>query len=343
MLFEKLHNKEIILAKRSTGMPQLDNFQIVETQLCANENKNDVLIRNRWFRVSISTRLMMSEEAETVKGIPFPPLAIGDTLADAAIGQVINAPTESHLKPGDYVLHSCGWRDFAMVEQGDCIFLGTEIHDPAAYLGHGWTAFAALTQGIQIHRGDVVFISSGAGAIGSMAAQIARKMGATFIIGSTGSQDKVAWMKQVLKYDEVIIRGNAPISEQLHRCAPDGIDVFVDIVGGEQLEAAVSQAREGARLVLLGALSAELADKESTKFSPVEIDSFSLIVKGITMRGYSADRNPEVFSEWVTCLYDSTWDDMVFPSTLFKGLKSAPLALQAACSGRACGVVIVEV
>lgn len=342
MLFEKRHNREIRLVKRSTGMPQPDNFQIVETPLCADEN-NDVLIRNCWFRVSISTRLMMSEEATAVEGIPFPPIAPGDTLADAAIGQVISAPTNSHLKPGDYVLHSCGWREFATVNQESCTYLGTTIHHPAAYLGHGWTAYAALTKGIQIRQDDVVFISSGAGAIGSMAAQIARKLGATRIIGSTGSSDKVEWMKETLKYDEVIIRGEGSVSEQLHKYALGGIDVFVDIVGGEQLAAAISQSREGARLVLLGALSAELADKESTKFAPVEIDSFSLIVKGVTMRGYSADTNPEIFSEWVTHLDEPEWSDITFPSTLFQGLESAPLALQAACSGKARGVVIVEI
>ncbi len=342
MLFEKLQNREIRLIKRSVGIPQPNSFEIVETALHANENK-DVLILNRWFRVSISTRLMMSEEAETVKGIPFPPIAIGDTLADAAIGQVISSPADSQLKPGDYVLHDCGWREFALVDQQHCTFLGTEIQHPAAYLGHGWTAYAALSQAIQVHPDDVVFISSGAGAIGSMAAQIARKLGATRIIGSTGSLDKVEWMKQELQYDEVIIRGDTSISDQLQQYAPDGIDVFVDIVGGEQLEAAVSQAREGARLVLLGALSAELADQQSTKFSPVEIDSFALIVKGITIRGYSADSNPEIFSEWLTRLDDSEWAGITFTSTLFKGLESAPLALQAACSGQARGVVIVEV
>ena len=342
MLFEKQQNREIRLIKRSTGMPQAENFQLVETPLLADKN-SDVVIHNRWFRVSISTRLMMSEEAEAVEGIPFPPIAIGDTLADAAIGQVLSAPEGSHLQPGDYVLHSYGWREFAAVKQENCVFLGKTIHHPAAYLGHGWTAYAALSKGIQIHDGDVVFISSGAGAIGSMAAQIARKMGATKIIGSTGSEDKIEWMKNVLHYDEVIVRGKGSMAEQLHKAAPDGIDVFVDIVGGEQLEAAVSQTREGARLVLLGALSAELADKKSTKIAPVEIDSFSLILKGVTLRGYSADSNPEIFSEWVTRLDDPAWAGITFASTQFTGLSSAPLALQAACTGKAHGVVIVEI
>ena len=340
MLPENIHNREIRLSLRSHGMPNQNNFALVELPLPASQ-ADKVLVKNRWFRVSISTRLMMSVEAEEVKGIPFPPLKIGDTLADAAIGQVIEAPTESGLTPGDFVMHPYGWREFASVDSQQCVALGKEIHDPAAYLGHGWTAYAALTQGIQIRNGDTVFVSSGAGAIGSMAGQIARLLGASKVIGSTGSADKAHWMREQLGYDATIERGKGTIVAQLQLSAPQGIDVFVDIVGGEQLEAAVSQAREHARYVLLGALSAELADKQSTKIAPVEIDSFALIVKGVTLKGYSADENPEVFNRWIDQLDHSDWKGIHFASSLYQGLDSAPQALADACSGKARGVVIV--
>lgn len=334
-------NRKINLLKRSSGMPGPANFTIVEQDELA-WGANQVLVRNRWFRVSISTRLMMSEEAESVKGIPFPPINVGDTLADAAIGQVVSAPADSGLQPGEFVLHPLGWREYAVVNVGDCTRLGTRQPNPAACLGHGWTAYAALTRATQVKPGDVVFVSSGAGAIGSMAGQIARKLGASRVIGSTGTPDKARWMKQTLGYDEVILRGEGSISEQLHRYAPDGIDVFIDIVGGEQLEAAVSHTREGARLVLLGALSAELANAKSTKYAPVEIDAFALIVKGVTLRGYSADENPEVFAEWLACVSQPSWADIEFPVTRFTGLETAPLALEETCSGKARGLVLVE-
>ena len=61
--------------------------------------------------------------------------------------------------------------------------------EPAAYLGHGWTAYAALTRGTHVNRGDTVFVSSGAGAIGSMAGQIARRLGAGRVIGSTSTPE----------------------------------------------------------------------------------------------------------------------------------------------------------
>ncbi|QPS88445.1 NADP-dependent oxidoreductase [Serratia plymuthica] len=340
MVFATQHNRKINLLKRSSGMPGPDNFEIIEHPDIAC-GENEILVRNCWFRVSISTRLMMSEEAESVKGIPFPPINIGDTLADAAIGEIVSAPAASGLQPGEFVLHPFGWREYAAVDIGLCTRLGNKLINPAAYLGHGWTAYAALTRATQVKPDDVVFVSSGAGAIGSMAGQIARKLGAKRVIGSTGTPEKASWMKRELGYDEVIIRGDGTISDQLHRYAPDGIDIFIDIVGGEQLEAAVSHTREGARIVLLGALSAELADATSTKYAPVEIDAFAIIVKGITMRGYSADENPEVFAEWLSCLSQPSWADIEFPVTRFKGLESAPLALKETCSGKARGLVLV--
>ncbi|MCA1177819.1 MULTISPECIES: MDR family NADP-dependent oxidoreductase [unclassified Pantoea] len=340
MLPENIRSREIRLAQRSHGMPTRDNFNVVETTLIQPPG-NQVLVKNHWFRVSISTRLMMSVEAEVVKGIPFPPLQIGDTLADAAIGEVMSAPAGSDLSVGDLVMHPYGWREFAWVEQQQCVLLGKTLLNPAAWLGHGWTAYAALTRGISVHDGDTVFVSSGAGAIGSMAGQIARRLGATRIIGSTGSAEKAAWMRQQLGYDATIERGKGSIAEQLRHAAPDGIDVLVDIVGGEQLAAAVSQAREHARYVLLGALSAELATSHSSKIAPVEIDGFDLIVKGVTLKGYSADEHPEAFGEWLQQLTNPGWQDLHFASSTYQGLDSAPQALADACSGKARGVVIV--
>ncbi|MGC1549253.1 MAG: NADP-dependent oxidoreductase, partial [Rhodanobacter sp.] len=244
-------------------MPRPEHFEIVETTLQLPA-AHEVLVRNRWFRVSVSTRLMMSEGIDDIKGIPFPPLKPGDTLADGAIGEVVWAPADSTLQCGDLVSHRLGWREYATISVSECVPLRTSEVNPVAYLGHGWTAYAALTRGVQVRQGDTVFVSSGAGAIGSMAGQIARKLGAGKIIGSTGSQDKALWMKTELGYDEVVIRSTKPFAQQLADVAPDGIDVYVDIVGGEQLQAAAAMAREGARFVLLGALTAELAARDST-------------------------------------------------------------------------------
>jgi NADPH-dependent curcumin reductase CurA len=336
-------SQQVKLAAHPEGKLRSTDFILAETAL-PSLAPHQVLLRNRWFRISVSTRLMASRDAKEIKGIPFPALRPGDALADGAIGEVIAATPESGLKVGDTVSHSLGWRDYAVADARQCTVLPRERLDPAAYLGHGWTAYAALTRGTHINRGDTVLVSSGAGAIGSMAGQIARRLGAGRVIGSTGSPGKVEWMKHELGYDAVIVRDGRPFAAQLAEAAPDGIDVFVDMVGGEQLTAAVSQAREGARFVILGALIAELNAQGSSAIAPTEIDSFQLPIKGITLHGYSAcEDDPGAFAEWMQRLDEWRHEGTVcLPATIFKGLDNAPKALQEACEGKLKGVVLVE-
>jgi NADPH-dependent curcumin reductase CurA len=301
-------------------------------------------VRNRWFRVSISTRLMANAEATQVKGIPFPPLRPGDTLADAAIGEVIAAGPGSRLPVGSLVMHALGWRELAVVDADQCTLVERDGFDPAAWLGHGWTAYAALTAGIQIERGDTVFVTSGAGAIGSMAGQIARLLGATRVIGSTSTSAKADWMQTELGYDAVVTRDGGPIREQLAAAAPDGIDAIVDMMGGEQLAAALDLASDGARCVLLGALTAELNPHSATLKAPVELDTFQLIFKGVTLRGFSADEEaPEMFDDWLRQVKIWQRDGSIrLAHTIVKGIEQAPSALQQACAGRLKGLVLVE-
>jgi len=336
-------SRQVTLAAHPEGRLQSADFAVTETPL-PPLRAGQALLRNRWFRVSVSTRLMASRQAKAIKGIPFPPLNLGDALSDGAIGEVVATTPESDLQMGDTVLHPWGWRDYAVVDAQHCRVIKNTSIEPAAYLGHGWTAYAALTRGIQIKRGDRVLVTSGAGAIGSMAAQIVRKLGAARVIGSTGSPDKIAWMKQELGYDEVIVRGDRSFLDQLAKAAPDGIDVCVDMVGGEQLGAALSLAREHARFVILGALIAELHAERSSSIAPVEIDTFRLPIMGITLRGYSADEaDAGAFDEWLSCLGGWQRDGgILLPSTTFHGLEKASVALEMACEGRLKGVVLIE-
>ncbi|MFD2883651.1 zinc-binding dehydrogenase [Pseudomonas lini] len=112
-------------------------------------------------------------------------------------------------------------------------------------------------------------------------------------------------MQAELGYDAVVTRDGGSVREQLAKVAPDGIDVIVDMVGGEQLAAALEIARHGARCVLLGAVSAELNPHNATLKALVELDTFQLILRGVTMRGFSADEEaPEMFDAWIRQLAD---------------------------------------
>jgi len=176
-----------------------------------------------------------------------------------------------------------------------------------------------------------------------MAGQIARLLGAHRVIGSTGSQEKANRLVRELGYDAAVIRGAESIARQLAKAAPNGIDVVIDNVGGEQLQAAVAAAREGARVVVMGALSGQLAKEGTGRTAPVQLDSFQLLLKKITLRGYSADDDPDLRQEWTNRF--SQWlrsGSITFPHVISKGIDSAPDVLQRVAEGRYFGTVIVE-
>lgn len=334
--------REIRLKTCAIGLPRADDFEIVDVPR-PDPRSDEVLLRNRYSRISASLRMMISEAASDVPGVPFPALRPGDTLAEEALGEVVSAPMGSGLVPGDLVLHSLGYREYAAVPLSDCVHVGTPLPQDAAHLSHGWTAYAALTQGVQILADDTVFVTSGAGAIGSMAGQIARLLGAGKIIGSTGSKEKAQRMVEELGYDAAVIRGVGPIGDQLMEVAPGGLDVVLDSVGGEQLKAAVGAARQGARFVIVGALSGQLASGGTGRIAPVELDSFQLLLKKLTMRGYSADDDPDVRAEWTQRF--AAWlqsGDISFPHVVVTGIEAGPEAIQAVAEGKYFGTVLMK-
>jgi hypothetical protein len=107
----------------------------------------------------------------------------------------------------------------------------------------------------QIRAGDAVFVSGAAGAVGSLVGQIARLCGASLVVGSAGSAEKVAYLTERLGFDAAFNYKDGPVGDQLAKAAPDGIDVYFDNVGGDQLEAAFTALRPFGRVAACGAIS----------------------------------------------------------------------------------------
>ncbi|WP_343234584.1 zinc-binding dehydrogenase [Streptomyces sp. ICC1] len=248
------------------------------------------------------------------------------------------------MRPGELVSHMLGWREYALVAAAGCTPLGDALPDPVAHLAQGSAPYGALTRLAAIRPGDSVLVTGAAGAVGTLAGQTARLLGAGRVIGTTGSPDKAERLVAELGYDAVVLRGAArPFAERLAGAAPGGIDVLLDTVGGEQLAAAVGAARQGARFAPVGALSGQLAAGRAGGSAPVEIDAFRLVVKGISLRGYSGADHPDVEEEWTGRF--GAWlraGDIRFPHVRIPGIDSAPRALQELVEGRHFGAVVVE-
>lgn len=178
-----------------------------------------------------------------------------------------------------------------------------------------------------------------------MAGRIAHLLGAGRVIGSTGSPAKAERMTDGLGYDAVVLRTpEDSLSDRLAEAAPEGIDVFVDMVGGEQLRAAVRAARPGARFALVGTLAGQLSVDGGGATAPVELDTFQLVVKRITLRGITGQDHQEVHAEWIRTF--GGWlrsGEITFPHVRIAGMDEAPAALHALMAGQHLGTVVVEV
>ncbi|MHA3790839.1 MDR family NADP-dependent oxidoreductase [Sphingomonas sp. YL-JM2C] len=335
-------SREVRLARTHAGLPAPGDFEIVSVPRPAAAG--EVLVRNLCFLVSASLRQMILKGASDEKGVPFPAIRTGEALRGEALGEVIAAPGDSGFSSGDLVVHFLGWRDYAVVPVTQCRKVRDDLPDRAAHLGHGWTAYAALTRGVAVRPGDTVFISSGGGAIGSMAAQVARLLGAARIIGSTSTREKADRLVSELGYDAAVHRDGPPILQQLSEAAPEGLDVFLDNVGGEQFQAGVAACREGGRVVVLGTLSQQLAAEDSGNSMPVPLDSTHILMKRLLIRGYSADDDPDARQEWERHLGDRLRSGQIrFPHVVVEGLAEAPRALERTIRGGYLGTVIVKI
>ncbi|MFC1403466.1 MULTISPECIES: NADP-dependent oxidoreductase [Streptacidiphilus] len=331
--------REVRLAAVPKGLPALEHFAVVTAPL-PEPTGGQVLVRNRYFVVFPGLRTLIGGE---VDGLPLPQLLSGDPLFGPAVGEVVAAPAGSPLRVGDQVAHMFGWREYALVSDGECTPLDGTLPDPVAYLSPGSAAYGALTRLAEVRPGDTVLVTGAAGAVGSMAGQIARLLGAGRVIGSTGSPRKAERLVSELGYDAVVLRGSGPVADQLAKAAPEGIDVLLDTVGGEQLTAAVGAARQGARFALVGAMSGQMSAQRAGGSAPVEIDSYRLVVRGVSLRGYSGADHPGVEAEWLGRF--GGWlrtGEIRFPHARIAGIDRAPLALQEMIEGRHFGAVVVE-
>jgi NADPH-dependent curcumin reductase CurA len=244
-------SREIRLASRPSGEPQPADFDLAEAEV-REPAEGELVVRNTFMSVDPYMRGRMDDRPSYV-----PPFELGKPLAGGAVGEVVASRVEG-LEVGDTVLHDLGWREYALLPASRARKLDTSVAPPSAYLGvlgmPGLTAYVGLLDIAALRDGDVVFVSGAAGAVGSLAGQIAKLRGHV-VIGSAGSPEKVAYVRDELGFDAAFDYHYAPVFGQLRRAAPDGIDVYFDNVGGDHLEAAIGALRQDGRIALCGAIS----------------------------------------------------------------------------------------
>ncbi|MFF5226918.1 NADP-dependent oxidoreductase [Dactylosporangium sp. NPDC000521] len=266
------------LAARPAGFPTPEDFRLVTEELPA-PGPGQVLVRNEVMSVDPAMRGRMNDVPSYVA-----PFQLDAALDGGAVGTVV-ASESPDVAVGDSVLHGLGWREYALLDAKHTRVVDTTIAPASAYLGvlgmPGLTAYAGLLDVARMRPDETVFVSGAAGAVGTLVGQIARLRGARLVIGSAGSAEKVRYLVDELGFDAAFNYKDGSIRTRLKQLTPDGIDVFFDNVGGEQLEAALFRMNLHGRVAICGAIS-QYNNPDATGIRNLTL----LISKRITMQGF---------------------------------------------------------
>ena len=328
--------RQIVLASRPSGWPTADNFALTETDRPELAD-GQVRVRNLFMSVDPYMRGRMNDAKSYA-----PPFRLGEPLEGGAIGPVIESRSPD-LAVGDMVLHMLGWRDEAVLAAGNAQKV-TVAHglSPSVYLGvlgmPALTAYVGLLDIAELKPGDVVFVSGAAGAVGSVAGQIAKLKGAARVIGSAGSDEKIRWLREI-GFDVAFNYRATQVLSQLREAAPHGIDVYFDNVGADHLEAALVMLNPHGRVAMCGAIAHYNAPEV-----PHGPNNLALVItKRLTLRGFIIadhyDRAPAMIADVSSWLRDGR---LSHTETVVDGLDRAPDAFISLFHGGNTGKMIVR-
>jgi hypothetical protein len=269
------------LVRRPVGWPVAEDFEYAEVDL-RPLGEGEVRVKNEFISVDPYMRGRMNDIKSYI-----PPFELNKPMLGGAVGRVIDSRSPD-LEPGDLVEHMRGWRDVAQgrahefQKRDELEGLPTSV-----YLGAlgvpALTAWIGLFPIARMRVSDSVFISGAAGAVGTAAGQLAKLRGASLVVGSAGTDEKVALLTEKYGYDVAFNYKNGRVSRQLAAAAPDGIDVYFDNVGGDHLEAAIYAMKDGGRAAICGSISSY--NEESMPPGPRNL--WMLTTKGLTLQGFT--------------------------------------------------------
>ncbi len=320
-----------------TGLPKETDFEIKSKEISINKEKN-ILVSNSWISVDPYMRARMTERKNYK-----PPFKIGEEMEGYAIGKV-EISNDKSFNVGDLVFSSQGMRD-NFVCSADKLKKLKAIDIPIqSYLGPlgmtGHTAYIGLLKHGELKAGQTVLVSSAGGSVGSTVCQIAKNLGCK-VIASTGSDEKVDWLKNELKVDYAF---NYKKVENLvlhfKEVCPDGFDLYFDNVGGDFLESAIFQMRNFGRIVVCGRISQM---NVTTPGSGIK-NMAHVLVKRLTIKGFLIfDHENEREPFETDMLKWLSKGEIKFKETIYTGIESAPKSFIDLLKGKNTGKMLVKI
>ncbi len=329
-------NKKVVLAARPQGQPKTTDFKIIEEEL-GEPGDGQVLLAAEHLGIDafIRTTLDGDEGLHGTIGLNESPIvALG-------VARVVSSQFDG-LNQGDAVFGPIGAQTHLLAPGNMYRKLEEDAVPARSYLGAlgmttGLTAYAGIHNVGQVQAGDTVVVSAAAGAVGTMACQLAKIAGAR-VIGIAGGPEKVDYLVNTIGCDGGVDYKADNVAEDLKALAPDGINLYFDNVGGEILDIVLDQIAPGARVVICGAIS-QYNDRANVRGPNLYL---RLAERNASMRGFTVDHFMADFGEMEANI--SKWlasGELQMPEHIVEGIEHFPEALIMLFTGGHMGKLLV--
>jgi NADPH-dependent curcumin reductase CurA len=244
-------NRRVTLASRPVGIPQLTHFAVDSVPVPAL-GRGELLVENIYLSVDPAQRGYVNDEANYA-----PPVPLGGVMRSLAIGRVIESQ-DPCFAPGEHLYGWFGWQEYCVC-RADAVLRRVDpaqapLSTAAGLLGiNGLTALIALREIGKPRKGETVVVTAAAGAVGSIAGQLARRWGCR-TVAVVGSDAKGTQCVKDFGYAD-FVNYNGPLDEGLRRACPQGVDVFFDNVAGPIADTIVRQMAWFGRIIQCGTIS----------------------------------------------------------------------------------------
>jgi NADPH-dependent curcumin reductase CurA len=329
---ESLTTREVHLRRRPAGPLAIGDFTVAERALPGLQH-GEFLVANKLLSIDPVRRVFFANGTAP----------LNDGLHSFAIGEVLESRHPDYA-PGDLVGHYRGLRDLAISRGEETRKIVTDGAPLEWHMGPlgvgGFFAYVGLIEVGRARPGEAVFVSSGAGSVGSVAAQLARLIGCR-VTASAGSPEKTAWLREIAGVETVIDYRAGDWRETLAAALPDGLDVYFDNVGGQQLDAALSLINPHGRVAVCGMVSTY--DNAAPFSERAGAWTWRMMTSQVEVKSYHVRDHQRLWSVFQRSVGRWLHDGAIRVETQVRdGLDAAPQAFVDLIAGRGLGKTVVR-
>jgi NADPH-dependent curcumin reductase len=333
--------RQIVLAARPQGKPQLTDFRLEETAV-PTPSAGQVLLRVQYLSLDPYMRGRMDDRKSYAKPVP-----IGGVMEGESVAVVIASKHPAYTE-GDIVLARTGWRTYALSDRADLRKLDPAVAPVTTGLGvlgmPGFTAYGGLRVIGKPKPGETVVVAAASGPVGSLVGQLAKIAGAR-AVGIAGGPAKCAYVKDELRFDVAIDHRAADFPAQLAAACPNGIDVYFENVGGAIWQAVLPLLNKFARVPVSGLIAQYSGVVKGDGIDRLPATMRQILSKSLTLRGFlnyefAAEHYPAFLREVGAGIADGR---IRYREDFVDGLEKAPEAFIGMLEGRNFGKLIVRV